>query len=64
MVRYVHLPGSAVDTALLEDGLFFSSSWPKEMLTVCKSYTKRSRAAGNEGEVILEIPIYGQAMGA
>ncbi len=22
VVRYVHLPGSAVDTALLEDGLF------------------------------------------
>lgn len=22
MVRYVHLPGSAVDTALLEDGKF------------------------------------------
>lgn len=22
MVRYVHLPGSSVDTALLEDGLF------------------------------------------
>lgn len=22
MVRYVHLPGGAVDTALLEDGIF------------------------------------------
>jgi hypothetical protein len=28
VVRYVHLPGSAVDTALLEDGLFITFLFP------------------------------------
>jgi hypothetical protein len=62
VVRYVHLPGSAVDTALLEDGMFFYSWW-KGMLTVCNSDTERSCAAGNEGEVMGQNWVYGQAMG-
>jgi hypothetical protein len=59
----VHLPGSAVDTALLEDGLFFIS-WYNGILTVCNSDTKRSSTAGNEGEVMGENWIHSQAMGA
>jgi hypothetical protein len=57
VVRYVHLPGSAVDTALLEDGLFFSS-WYNGILTVCNSNTKRSCAAGNESKVMGQNWIY------
>jgi hypothetical protein len=53
VVRYVHLPGSAVDTALLEDGLFtkllFALNQP---LILRNSDAKRSCKPGIESEMI------------
>ena len=42
MVRYVHLPGSAVDTALLEDGEYIPSS--SKLLLIVSTATRREAA--------------------
>jgi hypothetical protein len=57
VVRYVHLPGSAVDTALLEDGGRFLLSPELRIAANCvNSYAERSRTASNEGEVKTPSP--------
>ena len=49
-MRYVHLPGAAVDTALLEDGRRNPLTRAQFVLT-CDSDTERSCTAGFKSEV-------------
>lgn len=52
MVRYVHLPGAAVDTALLEDGRRTPLIRAQSVLT-CDSDTERGCTTGFKGEVMI-----------
>jgi hypothetical protein len=49
-VRYVHLPGAAVDTALLEDGKC-SAYWTEDGMLTGDSDTERGCSAGFKGKV-------------
>lgn len=52
MVRYVHLPGGAVDTALLEDGLYPASAFLDTVTDLFYSYPERSCKSSYESEMI------------
>lgn len=49
-MRYVHLPGAAVDTALLEDGKC-SAYWTEDGMLTGDSDTERGCSAGFKGKV-------------
>ncbi len=56
-MRYVHLPGGAVDTALLEDGMYHAFITTDTVTNLFFSYTERSYKSSYESEM---IPVTGR----